>query len=140
METRYPKVGVGVMIWKDGKVLMGKRKSAHGEGEYAWPGGHLEYNETIEECAKRETMEETGMEIKNVRFLRVVNGRVYGKHYVDVGMIADWKSGEPQLREPEKCESWDWYDPKKLPEPLFAFIPYYFEGLETGETFFESEI
>jgi ADP-ribose pyrophosphatase YjhB (NUDIX family) len=38
-----PKVGVGVMVLKNGKVLIGKRKGAHGAGEWAWPGGHLEY-------------------------------------------------------------------------------------------------
>src|SRR5690349_1598519 len=133
MEQDRPKVGVGVMIWKDGKLLMGKRKAAHGEGEYAWPGGHLEYNETFEECAMREAEEETGVKIQNVRFLRLLNARVYGKHYVDVGMIADWESGDPVVREPEKCEGWDWYDPKSLPEPLFAFLPSYLEALETGE-------
>jgi 8-oxo-dGTP diphosphatase len=67
-QEQRPKVGVGVMIFKDGKVLLGKRKSSHGDGEYAWPGGHMEYMESFEECAKRETMEETGMQIRNVRF------------------------------------------------------------------------
>ena len=38
-----PRVGIGVMIFKDGKVLLGKRKASHGEGEWASPGGHLDY-------------------------------------------------------------------------------------------------
>jgi 8-oxo-dGTP diphosphatase len=42
-----PKVGVGVMVLKNGKVLIGKRKGAHGAGEWAWPGGHLEYMESL---------------------------------------------------------------------------------------------
>ena len=33
-----------------------------------WPGGYFEYMESFEECAKREVMEETGMEIQNIRF------------------------------------------------------------------------
>ena len=61
------------MIFKDGKVLLGKRKGSHGVGEYAWPGGHMEYMESFEGCAKQETMEETGVEIENLRFLRVMN-------------------------------------------------------------------
>jgi 8-oxo-dGTP diphosphatase len=63
-----PKVGVGVMVLKNGKVLIGKRKGAHGAGEWAWPGGHLEYMESFEDCARREVMEETGIEIHNIRF------------------------------------------------------------------------
>ncbi len=43
MENNYPKVGVGVMILKDGKVLLTKRKGSHGAGMYSFPGGHLEY-------------------------------------------------------------------------------------------------
>ena len=44
-----PKVGLGVMVIKDGKVLMCKRKSSHGTGEWAWPGGHVEHVESFEQ-------------------------------------------------------------------------------------------
>lgn len=133
-----PKVGIGVMIIKNGKVLMGKRKNAHGDGEYAWPGGHMEYMESFEECAKRETLEETGIEISNVRFLRLMNLKAYPpKHYVDIALVADWKSGEPKICEPEKIESWDWYDLNNLPQPVFYTIPSYIESYKTGRTFYD---
>ena len=140
MEQNITKVGVGVMIFKDGKVLMGKRKGKHGDGEYAWPGRHLEFMESIVECAKRETKEETGIEIQNVKFLRLLNMKSYEKHYVDIAVIADWQRGEPQLLEPEKCESWDWYDIEKLPSPVFAAIPSYLEALKTGRNFFDNNM
>lgn len=136
---QIPRVGVGVMIWKDGKVLLGKRKGSHGEGEYAWPGGHLEYMESIEDCIKRETMEETGMEIQNIRFLRLLNLKQYApKHYIDIGMVADWKSGEPKVIEKDKIESWSWYDLNNLPKPLFAPLPTYFEAIKTGKNFWDN--
>ena len=134
----YPKVGVGIMILKEGKVLLGKRKGSHGEGEYAWPGGHMEYMESFEECAKREVKEETGMEIENVRFLRILNLKSYTpKHYVDVGLLADWKSGTPLVMEPDRAESWDWYDLDNLPGPLFSAIPTYLEAYKTGKNFWD---
>jgi 8-oxo-dGTP diphosphatase len=136
MEPERPKVGIGVMIFKDGKVLLGKRKSALGFGTYAWPGGHLEYMESFEGCARRETTEETGIEIQNVRFLRLLNMKEYApKHYVDIGLVADWKSGEPRVMEPEKCEGWDWYDLDALPQPLF--VETYIEAYKTGRNFFD---
>lgn len=138
-ENNKPKVGIGVMIFKDGKVLLGKRKNSHGAGEYAFPGGHFEYMESFDQCAKREVKEETEMEIENVRFLRLSNLKSYApKHYVDIGMIADWKSGEPKIMEPEKIEGWNWYNIDNLPEPLFFTIPSYIEAYKTGKNFWDA--
>lgn len=117
-----PKVGVGVLIVKDGKVLMGKRKGAHGTGTWTSPGGHLEFGESWEACAIREAREETGIEIKNVRFFSATND-VYPKeeqkHYITIVMLSDWHAGEVENREPEKCERWEWFRWEDLPEPLF---------------------
>lgn len=132
MENK-PKVGVGVMIFKDGKVLLGKRKGAHGEGEYAFPGGHLEHMESFEGCARRETREECGIEIENIRFQLLSNVTTYEpKHYVHIGLTADWKSGEPEVLEPEKCESWEWYDLDALPAPIFIMSQQAFDCHKTG--------
>ena len=140
VSVQRPKVGIGVMIMKDGKVLLGKRRSSHGAGEFAWPGGHLEFGESFEGCAKRETMEEAGIKITNVRFLRLMNLKRYAnKHYVDLGLIADWESGEPKAKEPEKCEGWAWYDMNNLPQPLFATIPTFIEAHKTGKNYFDLE-
>lgn len=95
MENR-PKVGLGVIVKKDGKVLFGKRKNAHGDGSWCMPGGHLEFNESWEECAARETMEETGLKIKNIRFVTATNDIFFveEKHYITIYMVADYESGD----------------------------------------------
>ena len=96
----FPRIGVGVIIFKEGKILLGKRIGKRGAGEYAGPGGHLEYMETIEECCIRETKEECGIEIENIKFLFVGSlFRFKPRHYVHINMIADWKSGEPEVLE-----------------------------------------
>ena len=85
-----PKVGIGVFIVKDDKLLLHKRKGSHGPGLWSGPGGHLEMGESFAECARRETMEEAGIEIDNIRVLCVSNLLFpTGKHYVDLGIIAD---------------------------------------------------
>ena len=137
-EEQRPKVGLGVLVIKDGKVLMGKRKGSHGEGEWAWPGGHLEHMESFETCAKREVMEETGMEIENVRFNRIMNLKMYApKHYVDIGLLADWKSGEPKVLEPNKCEEWQWFSFDELPSPRFSACDTAIEAYKTGKNYFD---
>ena len=132
--SERPCVGIGVMIFKDGKVLLGKRKKAsHGSGEYCFPGGHLEFGESFEECARREVREECGLEIQNVRFELVANVQKYERHHVLVGFIADWKAGEPQVLEPEKLDSWNWYNVDELPQPLFRATELMIESYKSGK-------
>lgn len=132
------KVGIGILVFQDGKVLLTKRKGSHGAGEYGGPGGHLEFGESFSECAKRECLEEAGIEIKNIKFLCLSNIKKYdSKHYVDIGLIADLKSGEVRVLEPEKAERWDWYSLDKLPKPLFAAEEFYLKALKTGKNFFD---
>lgn len=133
------KVGLGLLIFKEDKVLLGKRKGAHGAGEYAGTGGHFEYMESFEESLLRETREECGIDITNIRFLCLTNVKEYApKHYVDIGFVADWKSGKPLVLEPDKLESWDWYDTDNLPKPLFGMLKNYFEALKTGKNYFDT--
>lgn len=140
MEEPKTKVGVGVMIFKDGKVLLGKRKGSHGQGEYAFPGGHLDYMESFAECAKREAMEETGIEIDEINFLLLANVKQYApKHYVHLTVTAKWTSGEPKVLEPEKCEGWDWYDLNQLPDPIFETCKKSFDSYATGKNYYDAE-
>jgi len=137
-KLKIPLVGIGVMIFKNGKVLLGKRKGSHGEGEYSFPGGHLEYMESFEDCARRETREEVGIEIKNLRFNYLANVSNYTpRHYVHVGLIADWASGEPTVLEPHKNDSWAWYDLKELPAPLFKMCAMAFDSLASHERYYD---
>ena len=121
---KKPKVGVGVIIIKDNKVLLGKRKGSHGEGSWCFPGGHLEFNESLENCSKREVLEETGIKIKNIRFETITNDifKEEGKHYITIFMLCEHDSGEVKVMEPEKCEKWDWFEWNNFPEPLFIPI------------------
>ncbi len=132
------RVGVGVMVFKNGKLLLGKRKNAHGEGEYAGLGGHLEFGESIEYCVKREAKEEAGIEVRNIKFLCLSSLKRYkGKHYIDIGMTAELVGEEPKIMEPEKCEKWGWYDLNNLPKPLFAAEENYLKALSSNENFFD---
>ena len=38
---KHPAVGVGVMVRNASKILLGRRRGAHGAGEYGWPGGSV---------------------------------------------------------------------------------------------------
>jgi len=137
-KLQIPLVGVGVMILKNNKMLLGKRKGAHGAGEYSFPGGHLEHMESIRDCARREVHEETDLLIRNVRYQFMANITKYRpKHYVHIGVTAEWDGGAPRVREPEKCESWDWYPFDNLPSPLFEMCRLAFYSWKRGITFYD---
>lgn len=138
MDTQKPKVGIGVMIFKDGKVLLAQRKSSHGDGDYAFPGGHLEHMESFESCARREVMEECGIEIKNICFLFVANVTTYApKHYVHITLTADWAGGEPAVKEPDKSGEWCWYSLDQLPSPMFHTCTLSFDSYKNGQNYYD---
>lgn len=119
--VNFPRVGVGVIIVRNGSILLGLRKGEHGKGQWAPPGGHLEFGENFEACAKRELAEEVGgMKVQNIRVGIVTNDIFHEsqKHYVTIHMLADYVSGTPASLEPEKCEEWKWFSLDKLPIPL----------------------
>ena len=116
-----PRVGVGIIILRENLVLLGKRKGSHGAGTWALPGGHLEFGESVEDCARRETEEETGLRLKLIKPGPYTNDLMpsEGRHYVTVFVRASTEPGEPRVLEPEKCEGWAWFKWSALPENLF---------------------
>ena len=120
-ELNRPFVGVGVLILKDGKILLSQRKGEYGRDTWSPPGGNLEYNEDVFDCAKRETLEETGIEIENLQKGPYINDHnaPNNKHYITLYVKADYKSGNPRIMEPEKSGEWHWFSWNALPSPLF---------------------
>jgi hypothetical protein len=55
-----PKLGVSASVWRDGRVLLVQRAKPP-VGIWAFPGGHVEPGERLEEAAARELHEETGL-------------------------------------------------------------------------------
>lgn len=122
---KRPKVGVAVIVIKDNKVLIGERNfTAIGKHVWGFPGGHLEFNEEIFDCARREVMEETGLRITNLRVGPYTNDfyTKENKHYITLYILADYTRGQPSVVEPKKCRQWQWFSWKDLPTPLFLPI------------------
>ncbi len=123
------KVGVGVIIKKEGKILLIKRKGSHAAGQWAPPGGHIDYGESVLECARREVKEETGLEIKNLEVKGFTQDlfKKEKKHYITIWVESSWKKGQTKksYREFSKI---GWFPENRLPEPTALFLKNYIEG------------
>lgn len=109
------KVSIGILVLKDNRILFGLTK----DKKYILPVGHLEYMESFEKCAKREISEECGIKIKNIKLQFVSNtDRYTPKHYVHIGLQAEWSSGEPKVLEPGGITEWKWIPVDNVPDNL----------------------
>lgn len=122
MTLRGPFVGVSAVVVRDGAVLLGRRRGAHGDGTWAFPGGKVAPGEEPHVTAARELTEETGL--RAVRIAQIMwTSDVFpadGLHYVTLHHLVA-ADGEPEVREPDKAHEWVWWrDLERLPSPLFG--------------------
>lgn len=129
---KYPVVTVGGLICHEDKVfLVQTHKWGH---TFGIPGGKIEYGETSIDALKREIKEETGLRIKNVRFI-CVQDSIYSHefykrkaHFLLMNYVADSFSKKFKLN--EESETGIWVDPKvalrlKLNKPTRLLIESY---------------
>ena len=127
-----PRVGVGVMIVRDGRVLMARRVSGQRPGWWGWMGGRLEFGETLQACAKREALEEAGVEVGHLRLLCISSIIVEDQHWIDVEFLGDIISGEPHAAAPDELAEWAWYPIDDLPGPIFEPAELALQSYRTG--------
>lgn len=126
-ENKKVGVGFGVMLLKNGKVLLGKRHEdpekasslLNGAGCWTMPGGKLHFAESFEDGGKRETMEETGIQLNNIEVMCVNNDIVESAHFVTIGLMSQDFEGNPKVMEPDEITQWNWFDIDNLPSPMY---------------------
>jgi ADP-ribose pyrophosphatase YjhB (NUDIX family) len=115
-----PRAAVSIVFKKDDKILIAKRAIEPQKGAYDLPGGFLDYNEDVFAAAKRETKEETGLELKAIEFLEAYTHEyMEGTSTLNLVVVATEWSGEPQAA--DDVASLEWADLSVLTGPDFAW-------------------
>lgn len=122
-----PGIGVGVMIIKENKILLGLRNpdkvkassELQGQGTWTMPGGKVEFMEKLIDAAKRELEEETSLKANQLELLCISDDMTNTAHYVTVGFIVKDYTGEVKAMEPETILEWKWFDLNNLPSNLY---------------------
>ena len=115
-----PRVGCGVAIVAEGRLLLIQRLSEPEAGCWGLPGGKVDLYETAAQAAVREVAEELGLEIEAGALLCLVDqiDRAAGSHWVSPVYLAGAVRGEPRIMEPHKHGGLGWFPLDDLPAPL----------------------
>lgn len=129
-ERKQVGVGLGVLVTKGNQLLLVKRSRVHGAGCWCTPGGFLDFGEEFEEGARREVMEEVGVEVGEFKILGLTNDRFEDqkRHSITIWLEAPYKSGEPHPKAQEELDEVAWFDRDSLPQPLYFSLRQYMEG------------
>jgi 8-oxo-dGTP diphosphatase len=108
-------VGVSVLLTNDkNQVLLGLRKNNSGAGYLSTPGGRLEIDENLYQCAAREFFEETGAALGAVKIVAWKEHFRYNNHYIMFYAHAKLYAGTIKNCIPDKSEDWRWFDISQL--------------------------
>jgi 8-oxo-dGTP diphosphatase len=108
-----------VFVQRDGKILILKRAVGAAVGGWYLPGGALDLGETIDECARREMLEECGLApAAGMTCVAVAHMRVYGYDSLQVLYACDCPDGEVTLS--EEHSGYRWIDPREYRDRYFS--------------------
>jgi mutator protein MutT len=116
----YIGVGAGAVIFnKDGKVFLAKRglEAQNEKQKWEFPGGSVEFGETLENALVREIREEYGFVVEVLQLLDVVNHILpeEKQHWISPTYLCRYKNGKPSIKEPHKCEEIGWFNIGSIP-------------------------
>jgi 8-oxo-dGTP pyrophosphatase MutT (NUDIX family)/GNAT superfamily N-acetyltransferase len=111
MQTRV----VSVIAVNDRKILMGLRRDS---GKWNLPGGHVEEGEPLDDAARRELKEETGLEAKRLEQIGYCDVRETLRVYSYICHVDDIDKLSAKDDPDEEMAAFKWLDPKKMPKSI----------------------
>jgi ADP-ribose pyrophosphatase YjhB (NUDIX family) len=113
----YPVLAVGGIVWDRDRVLLVRRAKEPGRGQWSIPGGGVRLGERLEAAVEREVKEETGLRVRAIQRVHVVErivpheGRIR-YHYVIVDYACRLEEGT--LEAGSDAAEVGWFEPTEL--------------------------
>jgi len=116
-----PKVGVGVLIIQDGKILLVKRAMMPERGKWSIPAGFLDHGEEPKSTAEREVREETNLRVEIYALLDVYhNAEAITKGGASIFILYEARVVSGELKAGDDAAAAGFFAPDELPELAFA--------------------
>lgn len=115
VQPPHPQLAVSAAIFRDDRVLLVRRARSPARGFYSFPGGRVEFGETLHAALHREVDEETALRIDIVGLAgwrEVVPETAGGGHYLIMSFAARWRAGEPVLN--DELDDFKWLAPDAI--------------------------
>lgn len=109
-------IGFGVIIMREKNVLLGYQTRSYENPCWAFPGGKLDEQETIEQAVARETLEECWLKVDNFEYITFFEDLINGTHVISLVVKVNCVEGEPEVLEPNKCEKWERFNINNIPK------------------------
>ena len=125
-EERFKVIpSVYLVLIKDNKILLSRRfNTGFCDGQYSFPAGHLDGEETLSRALIREVKEEIGIELdsKDLNLVHSMNRKMPNNERVDFFFTVKKWQGEPKNMETDKCDDLTWFELDKLPDNTIPYI------------------
>ena len=116
---------VYLVLIKDNKILLSRRhNTGYFDGNYGFPAGHLDGNETLKQAMVREVKEEIDiiLDPADLELVHTMNRKIPDNERVDFFFTAKKWQGEPKIMELDKCDDLSWFKSNNLPQNIIPYI------------------
>jgi 8-oxo-dGTP diphosphatase len=135
------RAAVYLILLKDDKILLSRRfKTGWMDGSYSLISGHIDGNEPVNTAMIREAFEESGIKIakENLIPATVLHRHSTDQEYIDFFFVVKEWTGEPEVKEVNKCDDMSWFSLTNLPKNMLPYIKEAIQNYQHNIPFSES--